>query len=90
MLYQGGNQTAANRQGTVTNVTEIDRLKKKIEELSSQERTRKYLGLTNQGATCYMNSALQTLFMTPEFRRSVFQWTYNEDIHGDKEYCIPF
>ena len=25
-------------------------------------------GIYNQGATCYMNSLLQTLVMTPEFR----------------------
>ena len=25
-------------------------------------------GIYNQGATCYMNSLLQTLLMTPEFR----------------------
>lgn len=29
-------------------------------------------GLQNQGATCYLNSLLQTLFFTPEFRGNVF------------------
>lgn len=27
-----------------------------------------YKGLSNIGATCYMNSLLQTIYMTPEFR----------------------
>lgn len=27
-----------------------------------------YLGVVNQGATCYMNSLLQQLYMTPSFR----------------------
>ncbi|XP_078377016.1 ubiquitin carboxyl-terminal hydrolase 40-like isoform X2 [Oculina patagonica] len=30
-------------------------------------------GLQNQGATCYLNSLLQTLFFTPEFRDGLFQ-----------------
>jgi ubiquitin C-terminal hydrolase len=28
----------------------------------------KYQGLVNEGATCYLNSLLQTLYMTYEFR----------------------
>ena len=31
------------------------------------------VGLINQGATCYLNSLFQTLFMTPIFRDTVFR-----------------
>ena len=29
-------------------------------------------GIDNQGATCYLNSLLQTLLYTPEFRGEIF------------------
>lgn len=32
-----------------------------------------YVGLKNQGATCYMNSFMQNLYMQPEFRQAVLR-----------------
>ena len=47
------------------------------------------MGLSNQGATCYMNSLLQTLYMTPDFRNEIYRWQYDSEKHGETEDCIP-
>ena len=38
-----------------------------------------YVGLKNQGATCYMNSLLQSLFFTNYFHKAVFEIPTEED-----------
>lgn len=39
-----------------------------------------YVGLYNQGATCYMNSLFQSLFFTNAYRKAVYQVpTENDD-----------
>ncbi|KAL8284094.1 hypothetical protein RQP46_004843 [Phenoliferia psychrophenolica] len=38
-----------------------------------------HVGLKNQGATCYMNSLLQSLFLTNNFRKAVYQIPTEED-----------
>ncbi|PRP83426.1 putative ubiquitin carboxyl-terminal hydrolase [Planoprotostelium fungivorum] len=32
------------------------------------------IGIQNQGATCYLNSLIQSLYMTPEFRRMIYMF----------------
>jgi len=38
----------------------------------------KFVGLRNQGATCYLNSLIQSVFMTPDFRHAMQQCTVSE------------
>eukprot|EP01084_Bolivina_argentea_P052274 96020_1 len=45
-----------------------------------------YVGLSNQGATCYLNSLLQCLYMTPEFRHSLFKWKYKPPPNTEFKY----
>lgn len=51
---------------------------------------KKFAGLYNPGATCYMNSLLQTLFMTPEFRLKLYSFQYDRQAHGTAANCIPY
>lgn len=45
-----------------------------------------YVGLVNQAMTCYLNSLLQALFMTPEFRNAL----YKREFDNGKEDKIPY
>ena len=56
----------------------------------AQEEPRKPLGIANQGATCYMNTLLQALFMTKEFRLAIYEWKYSADTNPRKEKSILY
>ncbi|CAI8053204.1 Ubiquitin carboxyl-terminal hydrolase 7 [Geodia barretti] len=45
-----------------------------------------YVGLKNQGATCYMNSLLQTLYCLPKLRKAVYQMPTESD---DQNKSVP-
>uniref|UniRef100_H2Z534 USP domain-containing protein n=1 Tax=Ciona savignyi TaxID=51511 RepID=H2Z534_CIOSA len=45
---------------------------KAIDEPPVERSPQSLVGIKNQGATCYLNSLLQTLFLTPEFREQLF------------------
>ena len=49
-----------------------------------------FTGLYNHGNTCYLNSFLQSMFMTPKFRYNVLNFNYNYDTYGPKRDCIPY
>lgn len=36
-----------------------------------------YVGLVNQAMTCYLNSLVQALYMTPEFRNAIYNWEFD-------------
>lgn len=48
-----------------------------------------YVGLVNQAMTCYLNSLLQTLYMTPEFRNALYRWEF-DGAHEESEKNIPY
>ncbi|XP_017893324.1 ubiquitin carboxyl-terminal hydrolase 47 isoform X2 [Ceratina calcarata] len=49
-----------------------------------------YVGLVNQAMTCYLNSLLQSLYMTPEFRNALYNWEYVEGSEKDEANSIPY
>lgn len=60
------------------------------QEAPAGREPKQFAGLGNQGATCYMNSLLQGLFITPEFRRMLYRWQYDPMKNADKKDCIPY
>ena len=59
-----------------------------IGERFTEKSSTGYTGITNQGATCYLNSLIQSLFMIPEFRIHLLRWQYSKDQHGGEELCL--
>uniref|UniRef100_A0A0N5BA67 USP domain-containing protein n=1 Tax=Strongyloides papillosus TaxID=174720 RepID=A0A0N5BA67_STREA len=56
----------------------------------SDENGHTYVGLVNQAMTCYLNSLIQSLYMTPEFRNAVFAWESSDLSSTDQGKSIAF
>jgi len=56
---------------------------------SKEKSTLGYLGLQNQGATCYMNSLVQQMFMIPEFRQGILIAEENKEVTAAIEVLNP-
>ncbi|XP_071734690.1 ubiquitin C-terminal hydrolase 12-like isoform X2 [Rutidosis leptorrhynchoides] len=64
-----------------TCVVEADVAVRKVVDYWSHDSKKEtgYVGLKNQGATCYMNSLLQTLYHIPYFRKAVYHMPTTEN-----------
>lgn len=64
-----------------TCIVEADVAVRKIVDYWSHDSKKEtgYVGLKNQGATCYMNSLLQTLYHIPYFRKAVYHMPTTEN-----------
>ncbi|XP_074565109.1 ubiquitin C-terminal hydrolase 13-like [Curcuma longa] len=64
-----------------TLVVEVEVFVKRIIDYWSYDSKKEtgYVGLKNQGATCYMNSLLQTLYHIPYFRKAVYHMPTTEN-----------
>uniref|UniRef100_A0A182WLG6 Ubiquitin carboxyl-terminal hydrolase 47 n=1 Tax=Anopheles minimus TaxID=112268 RepID=A0A182WLG6_9DIPT len=60
---------------------------KRIGGDGESERTPHFRGLVNQAMTCYLNSLLQGLYMTPEFRNALYNWEFDGE---DEAKSIPY
>ncbi|XP_063987219.1 ubiquitin carboxyl-terminal hydrolase 47 [Diachasmimorpha longicaudata] len=49
-----------------------------------------YVGLVNQAMTCYLNSLLQALYMTPEFRNALYNWEFVGSEKDKSSNSIPY
>ncbi|KAA8518418.1 hypothetical protein F0562_015892 [Nyssa sinensis] len=64
-----------------TCIVEADVVVRKVIDYWSYDSKKEtgYVGLKNQGATCYMNSLLQTLYHIPYFRKAVYHMPTTEN-----------
>ena len=58
--------------------------------MRDKTRPETYDVLIAQAATCYLNTLVQSLFMCPELRCALFNWTYDPKVNKPRAECIPY
>ncbi|XP_017129460.1 ubiquitin carboxyl-terminal hydrolase 47 [Drosophila elegans] len=77
--WQRVNTTTADFVASVTTEAEAEAEAEAETTRQKNGGARGYVGLVNQAMTCYLNSLLQALFMTPEFRNALYRWEFDND-----------
>ena len=55
-----------------------------------RSEAQRFVGLFNEGATCYLNSLLQALFTIDSVRGEIYAFEYaGTAVHGSAESCVP-
>lgn len=74
-------RAASTSSGSRTMDMDVDldqhRISNTLKLYTSSRTNHGYVGLVNQAMTCYLNSLLQALFMTPEFRNAMYKWEFD-------------
>uniref|UniRef100_A0A182P466 Ubiquitin carboxyl-terminal hydrolase 47 n=1 Tax=Anopheles epiroticus TaxID=199890 RepID=A0A182P466_9DIPT len=65
----------------------ISRASRRLGGDGESEKLPHFRGLVNQAMTCYLNSLLQGLYMTPEFRNALYNWEFDGE---DEVKSIPY
>jgi len=47
------------------------------------------VGLKNTNMTCYLNSLIQSLWFTPEFRNLIYKYVHQPEKLTKKSICVP-
>ncbi|KAH3759656.1 ubiquitin specific peptidase 47 [Pelomyxa schiedti] len=74
---RSSNSSSSNYGSSTSSTSNFSRPRQNIppETFSDTKSPTGFVGLSNQGATCYLNSVIQALYMTPELRTALYQWS---------------
>lgn len=82
-----GSTSGVNSVSPATSNSNYEAENKAVKLYSPPRTNYGYVGLVNQAMTCYLNSLLQALFMTPEFRNAMYNWEFDGK---DEDKSIPY
>lgn len=72
MVYDPANSTGSTASTAGTMKMQTRQQQQHLATTSTHHHS--FVGLVNQAMTCYLNSLLQALYMTPEFRNALYNW----------------